>query len=341
MPKGFQSLLLPSFECGDLGEGKCEENISGSTQTDSDKRNLLLEEKEIPAESLHMPEEEKEPEKLDIVQRMDSLYVNKEEDINFKENIIEKVSVCSDDRTQKRKNRFKFKGSPVTMKKNILDISFIKRNDRFDVRSENINNTNRKKLKSCFKNDVIKISKDPLMSLEVQPVEQRLALRKPEPVKVTDFKYYEVDDEILGKIIYKSEVIQSSQKLSENLVNYLQPQINYEMIADLQKFNWDNYEAYYKRQAKVAAKNAIIKKVSFIDILNKYLHDHIVTKLTYQRLSKATVVFLLALLLQLIISRRARHWSLSILQIITLITTSIGAGGSIFLLVKKYKSLKN
>jgi hypothetical protein len=80
----------------------------------------------------------------------------------------------------------------------------------------------------------------------------------------SDIRTYEVDDDVLGKIIIKTRVIESTEKLQaeqffENKNNYIHDRVI--SATDLHTFHWDNIDEYQKKQARIAIKDANEPKV--------------------------------------------------------------------------------
>jgi hypothetical protein len=74
-----------------------------------------------------------------------------------------------------------------------------------------------------------------------------------------DYRLYEIDDEKFGKVIYKTIVLESSDKLK---LQKLPPKIeSSETLKDLKDFCWDNINKYYHQEAKKALKGEDKTKV--------------------------------------------------------------------------------
>lgn len=69
------------------------------------------------------------------------------------------------------------------------------------------------------------------------------------------YRFYEVEDE-RGKKVYKTIVIESSETLKKKDLLDIESS-----MKDIKNFCWDNFEAYYKKEAKKAAKAANTQKV--------------------------------------------------------------------------------
>lgn len=114
-----------------------------------------------------------------------------------------------------------------------------------------------------------------------------------------DYRFYEVEDEG-GKVVYKTIIIQSSEKLKQ------EKERNSSSIStqDLKDFYWDNIEEYYHREAKKARKGQAETKNNFFQLLMKSLHQQIISKIDYHKLSKAFIIFCLTLMVQILISKK-------------------------------------
>lgn len=78
-----------------------------------------------------------------------------------------------------------------------------------------------------------------------------------------DYRFYEVDDEN-GKILLKTKVIESSEKLKNKGINQLRSNFS---MSDLKQFTWDRLEEYkYKNTLRAVKIEESHKKVGKIDL---------------------------------------------------------------------------
>jgi len=139
------------------------------------------------------------------------------------------------------------------------------------------------------------------------------------------------------KVTYKTKVLQSSDKMKkESKENSLQGRSNKEPKI----FCWDNLDKFYEKEAKKALKGNSEDKANFFALFTKALNNTILNRLDYDKLSKAFIIFCITFILQIIISKKARRWSLSLMHFLLFTGTSLGLGGTLYFLLKK-KELKS
>jgi hypothetical protein len=90
----------------------------------------------------------------------------------------------------------------------------------------------------------------------------------------SDIRTYEIDDEILGKIIVKTRVIESTEKLKREELFKKSLYSGYEnkSAADVKSFLWDNIDEYRKKEARLAIKEAAQPKVSSLNKSKDYVY---------------------------------------------------------------------
>jgi hypothetical protein len=81
------------------------------------------------------------------------------------------------------------------------------------------------------------------------------------PMKISfkeDYRFYEIDDDVGGKKVYKTIVLESSEKIKSQL-NRISSS---ESLKDLKNFCWDNLKKYYDQEAKKTQKGGNKSKVN-------------------------------------------------------------------------------
>jgi hypothetical protein len=79
-------------------------------------------------------------------------------------------------------------------------------------------------------------------------------IQQPSEVYNSDLRTYHIDDGVLGNIVIKTRVVQSTKKLETEAFD------NIETIV-MQNFLWDNMEEYYKNEGKKLTQSASEPKV--------------------------------------------------------------------------------
>jgi len=80
------------------------------------------------------------------------------------------------------------------------------------------------------------------------------------PMKISskeDYRYYEIDDDAGGKKVYRTVVLESSEKIKSQ-INRVSSR---DSCKDLKNFCWDNLKKYYDQEAKKAQRGGNVSKV--------------------------------------------------------------------------------
>jgi len=133
------------------------------------------------------------------------------------------------------------------------------------------------------------------------------------------YNYYEILDENNKKIVIRTKVIESSQLLKnradeEEILNFDSKNENNVLnnneicVKELTSFKWDNFNAYIKKQEKLAKKqnkgNEPVKRLNFISVFSNAIKNQILKKIDSGKMKKAVAIFLVTILIQLILSRK-------------------------------------
>ena len=163
----------------------------------------------------------------------------------------------------------------------------------------------------------------PKKSKTYQPNEYML-VNLPEILEQGDKVFYIAEDHVSGqKKVYKSVVLTSSKKIEEE-----------KKIKDA-PFVWDNYHKYAKLHAERSRHNET-KKFNFMEVLKGYISKSLFGKVNKAAIYKSIGAFGVVFLLQILVNRNLRRYSLSSLKTLIFLTTSLMTSYSVYTLAIKY-----
>lgn len=217
LPDKVQCMLLPAEEkILKLSSGSEEENISGSTRHEVKENSIQI---YNPSNKLLNNDIISECSQLENSNDKLQVYVKNSHDFlnNGAESKLEKLDKFE-----------KYSQGKINLDtfQNII-------NDLYEVEVPLLNNQNSKR----------KMISDSVCDEFEEPLRAE---------KVNDYRFYEIDDEIIGKKVYKTKVLYSSDKQDDS-----HPKIVLTRRAstkDVNTFYWDNLDVYYHREAKKALK---------------------------------------------------------------------------------------
>lgn len=133
--------------------------------------------------------------------------------------------------------------------------------------------------------------------------------------------YYGDDNYSGQKIVLESVVIQSTKKLEEE-------------NKKRKPFVWDNYELYRKLQT--SAKSKINASLNFFEVFRVYLSKSLSGKLNVATIYKGAAGFSVFFVLQLLINRKLRRYSLSLVHFLVFMATSVLSTYSVMKLMDRF-----
>lgn len=140
-----------------------------------------------------------------------------------------------------------------------------------------------------------------------------------------DNEVFYIDDDVSGKKkIYKSVVITSSKKLEEERIT-----------KNKSPYVWDNLQKYYKlkeKEAKTKAKQIF----NFMELVKQQVYKNLIGKINKKVVFKSAAAFIAAFIIQIIINRGMRRYSLSALKTLIFFVTSVVTSMSVYVIANKY-----
>ena len=141
----------------------------------------------------------------------------------------------------------------------------------------------------------------------------------PEIKEDGDKVVYITEDDVFGKkIVFKSIILESSKKIEEEKKNF-------------KPYQWDNL---HKFQALKSNKDPL-PKFNFYSILKAQIAKSMLTKIKPATVYKSVSAFSLFLLLQILISKKMRNYSVGFIRFIVFSLTSALSTYSLYLIISK------
>lgn len=157
-----------------------------------------------------------------------------------------------------------------------------------------------------------------------------LLVNLPEILEEDDNVYYMSDNDdntdSKKKVVFKSVVLQSSKKLEEEKKKNLEDE----------SFTWDNHEKYIKLQEINNSKKK--SNLSFIDMFKGYFSKALFEKINKNAIYKSLFAFISVLIIQMLINRNMRRYSISALKSFGFIIISLLASSSVYVYFSKNSS---
>lgn len=182
-------------------------------------------------------------------------------------------------------------------------------------------------LNKCFKNTKSSayVQSNYIKNNKYYQPSEYLLVNLPEILEKDNEVFYIDDDDISGKKkIYKSVVITSSKKLEEE-----------RKTRSKTPYVWDNLQKYYKlkeKEAKTKAKQIF----NFMELVKHQVLKNLIGKINKKAVYKSAGAFIAAFIIQLIINRGMRRYSLSALKTLIFLVTSIVTSMSVYVIANKY-----